>query len=284
MGMQLSLTPILTRLVCLLLLCFPAHGADAGPAAEHPPDGAEAQLFDYNNLTQQLGDIVANRNQLRAKRELEQISAEGGGKLFLISADVGIKSERIINKKSNILWINTPLELDVEVRFAEEHEEIFMGISEWDYVSIVAKLTEIKIKSTTTVTFEFVHLRAVEPFNLRLEPDQIINYNLLLDEIEAIKNDGSRFDLRDRIDLISQQHRNKLGYLVGKVKSVKDVNNKLVLTLDIKNETVEVQFLNRYRDQLELIEAGNHVRVAVRCQTLSMTDPPKFFRGCFYNP
>ncbi len=252
----------------------PTTPASANPA----PEGKEQKWFSYEKLLKEVKLILSGSNQVKVKDELQKLNQALAGHLCGIFAVVKLKRAPQANKENHVLWLESDIGMDVMLVIDLAEESVFDKIGEWDFISAVGRLEKIQ----NEVVFHLVTLNKVLPFEDPLPVDAMVAYNNVLQQLDRIKTDKRNFDSKGMVELLSSKYHNKLGYIVGKVRSVEDPpKGELLLKLTVEGRETEVVFIDGFRNQLKQVEKGNTVSVAVRCSELPYHDAPKFFRGCF---
>ncbi len=235
--------------------------------------------LDYKALMKELGKVTNSSNKLWAKRELSRYSDQLKGELFYIQAVGVIKSDPIAQDGRLSLWLEQDIGIDIRLDFDDEiMKEDFEKIEEFDFVTITAKLISLEKE----MIFEVEALMSLEPYDPQVNQSSMIDYNKLLTKIEELGKDNTAFNPSGKIQVMSRQYRNKLGYIIGRVKEIgfNEADEPIIL-LDTGRHEIEVRFIPRYIESLEGLSAGDKISLAVRPLDLSGTQGPVFHRGSF---
>lgn len=248
-----------------------------GTSAKASPLPEPSELLDYHSLMKELGRILADQNQLRARQELDALEKQVAEKYFLVRAFVEIKSNPLIAKGKRILWLEKDHGLDVGISFRAADYGAFESVQEYDFITAVARLEKLQDQ----VIFDFLSLKSVDVFDPRTETGEFVRFNDALARIDAMKADRNpQPDMRKSVESMSRSYRNRLGYLIGTVDRLDEDDGRLFLLLKVGGQTAKVECLSKFRKSLATVEAGNKVAIAARLSKLSFYGTHDFFRGC----
>lgn len=260
-------------------------------------------VLDYKSFKEILAEIHNNTNMLRVERELSRLEKAYNGSLFLMRETAVIKRARYYKSEDGILWLKSPNGVEAKLIIPNEKAEAYERIKEYDFITTLVRL---KGMEKDAFAFELVELKDISPFDDDLGLDDMVEYNRVIEKLvqsEPVpeskkesdadnrnrKNDDGEKIVEDkyfiqkaRREYLEEANFMKLGYLDGILKSVRENRGQIYMILQVGSTEVKIEFQERYRRLLELLEPGSSLRVFCRAASFDAYEMPLFKYGYIF--